>query len=94
MSIDQDIRPISWLKARTAQALDQVNHNQRAVIITQKGKARAVLQDVKSYEDMQETLGILKLIAQGEQEFREGKGVPQETVFRNLRSRISKRKHP
>ena len=72
MSIDEDIRPVTYLKSRAADLLRQVNRTRRPVIITQNGEPRAVLQDPKSYEDMRNALGLLKLIAQGEEDILKG----------------------
>ena len=46
--------------------INKVNDNQRAIIITQNGEAKAVVQDIKSYENLQNSLNLLKLIVQGE----------------------------
>ncbi len=86
MSLKKDIRPITYLKARASDLLNQVNETQRPVVITQNGEPRAVLQDTKSYEDMRYALGLMKLISQGEEDIRNGDFRTQDDVF----SRISK----
>jgi len=86
MSLKKDIRPITYLKARASDLLNQVNETKRPVIITQNGEPRAVLQDPKSYEEMRFALGLMKLISQGEEDIRNGNFRPQDEVF----SRISK----
>jgi len=84
MNITSDIRPITWLKANAAALLDQINDTRRPVIITQNGEPKAVLQDPESYEQMRNALGLLKLIAQGEEEVRQGKVREQREVFGDL----------
>jgi PHD/YefM family antitoxin component YafN of YafNO toxin-antitoxin module len=37
------------------------------MVITQNGEAKAVLQDVASFEETQETLSLLKVLALGNQ---------------------------
>ncbi len=69
MNIKQDIRPISYIKSHTADALKQVNESKRPIYITQNGIAKAVLVDSESYESMQKALGILKLLALGEKDY-------------------------
>jgi len=54
--LEQDIQPISYLKAKTADVVNTVNKNRRAIIITQNGEAKAVVQDIKSYESLQNLL--------------------------------------
>ena len=63
MNRRQDIRPVSYLKARADDLLTQINETRRPVIITQNGEPRAVLQDHKSYENMRDAIGILKALS-------------------------------
>ena len=60
------------------------NKTHRPVIITQNGEPRAVLQDPKSYDNMRNAIGMLKLISQGEEEIKNGKSKSQEEVFKNI----------
>jgi len=91
MSLKNDIRPITYLKARASDLLNQVNETHRPVIITQNGEPRAVLQDTESYEDMRNALGLLKLISQGEEDIRKGAVRPQEDVFSRIEKAIGKK---
>ena len=84
MNISRDIKPVTYLKSRAADLLKEINDNHRPVIITQNGEPRAILQDPKSYENMRNAIGILKLISQGEEELREAKLKPQREVFANI----------
>ncbi len=81
MNITTDIKPVTYLKSRAADLLHQVNETRRPVIITQNGEPRAVMQDPKSYEEMRNAIGMLKLMAEGEVDIREGRAKPQEAVF-------------
>ena len=91
MNISRDIKPVTYLKNRTADLLKEINETHRPVIITQNGEPKGVLQDPQSYENMRNAIGILKLISQGEEEIRAGKSKPQEKVFINI-ERIAKEK--
>lgn len=84
MNISMDIRPVTYLKSKAATLLKQINETHRPVIITQNGEPKAVLQDPRSYEDMRNTIGILKLVSQGEEDIKNGKVKSQEDVFKNL----------
>jgi len=86
MNISTDIRPVTYLKSRTADLLKQINKTHRPVIITQNGEPKAVLQDPKSYDNMRNVIGILKLVSQGEEEIKNGKSKSQEEVFENIES--------
>ncbi len=91
MNISTDIKPITYLKSRTADLLKQINETHRPVIITQNGEPKAVLQDPKSYEDMHNAIGMLKLISLGEEEIKNGKYKPQEEVFKNIKNFLNKK---
>jgi prevent-host-death family protein len=88
MQLSQDIKPISYLKAKTANVINEVNENQRPIIITQNGEAKAVVQDIKSYEDIQNTLNLLKLIIQSENDIENGRTIEQDEMFDNLEKKL------
>jgi prevent-host-death family protein len=91
MESKKDIRPVTYLKAHAADLLAQVNETHRPVFITQKGEARAVLQDPESYERMRSALGLMKLLAQGEEDVRQGRVRSQEEVFAGLADSLAAR---
>lgn len=84
MKISTDIKPVTYLKSRAADLLQQVNDTHRPIVITQNGEPRAVLQDPESYENMRNAIGLLKLIAQGEEDIHNGRAIPQHEVFAHL----------
>jgi len=88
MSLSQDIKPISYLKAKTADVIKSVNQNQRAMIITQNGEAKAVVQDIKSYENLLNSLNLLKLIVQSENDIENSNVIEQEEMFNNLEQKL------
>ena len=88
MNITNDIKPVAYLKAKAADLLNQINETHRPVIINQNGEPRAVLQDPKSYENMRNAIGILKLTSMGETDIREGQLAPQEDVFTRLEKEL------
>ncbi len=88
MNITEDIKSITYLKSKAADLLKQINETQRPIIITQNGEPRAVIQDPKSYENMRNALGILKLISQGEQEIKDNKTISQDGVFEKLEKNL------
>jgi prevent-host-death family protein len=84
MKISTDIKPVSYLKSRAKDILDQVNETHRPIVITQNGEPKAVLQDTESYENMRNAIGILKLISLGEEDIRKGRSKSQNDVFTGL----------
>jgi len=91
MKLSEDIKPITYLKSRASDLLKQINETHRPVVITQNGEPRAVLQDPESYENMRNTIGILKLISQGEEDIKAGRSKSQEEVFANIENIIKER---
>lgn len=87
MRYSAQVKPISFLKAHAAEVLQRLGEDREALVITQNGEARAVLQDVASYEETQETLALLKLLALGQREVEEGRLRPATAVFKGLRAR-------
>lgn len=67
--------------------LAQLAEQREPMVITQNGEAKAVLQDIASYEDAQETLALLKILALGNQELESGQVTPVADVVARLRSR-------
>ena len=88
----EDIRPVTYLKARAADLLDQLNKTHRPVVITQNGEARAVIQDPESYERTKAAVGLMKLLVQGEEAVRLGKTYNQDELFQRLTGRLMRRK--
>ena len=88
MNIIEDIRSITYLKSRAADLLKQINETQRPIIITQNGEPKAVIQDPKSYENMRNALGILKMLSQSEQEIKNNKTKPQDEIFKKLEKNL------
>ncbi len=88
MHFSQDIKPISYLKTKTADVIKSVNETQRAIIITQNGEAKAVVQDIRSYENLLNSLSLLKLIIQSENEIEKGDIVAQEEMFEKLEATL------
>ena len=86
MRYSTQIKSISYLKANAAEVLDEIAEQRQPLVITQNGEAKAVLQDVKSYEQTQETLALLKILALGQQQVGQGKVKPLLDVVEQLRA--------
>ena len=85
-----DVKPITYLKNRTADLIREVNEGGHAVTITQNGEARAVLMDVDTYDRWRAAMALLKLLAQGEADVEAGRTVKQADVFRRARRAIER----
>jgi len=92
MKMKEDLRPVTYLKSKAADLLEQINTTHRPVVITQHGEARAVLQDPESYEQMRRAIGLLKLVAQGESDVQAGRTMAVDEVFTRLRKTLTVRR--
>lgn len=87
MRYTTQIKPISYLKANAAEVLEDLVRERQPLVITQNGEAKAVIQDVASYEETQETLALLKMLALGNRQIEEGKVKPLREVIGRLRAK-------
>jgi prevent-host-death family protein len=87
MRYSSQVKPISYLKANAAAVLTHLAEQREPLIITQNGEAKAVLQDVASYEETQETLALLKILALGNQDVATGKVKSVADVVARLRAK-------
>jgi prevent-host-death family protein len=87
MRYSTQVKPISYLKANAAEVLVQLAREREPLVITQNGEAKAVLQDVASFEETQETLALLKVLALGQREAEAGKVKPVAEVVARLRAK-------
>ena len=87
MRYSSQVKPISYLKANAAEVLTHLAEQREPMVITQNGEAKAVLQDVASFEETQETLALLKILALGNQDMAAGKVKPVGDVVARLRSK-------
>lgn len=91
MKLSESVKPVSYLKSHTAEALRDVAGSRGIMVITQHGEAKAVLQDITSYDEMQESLALLKILAQSGKSIREGRSKPAKTAFAEVRRRVKER---
>ena len=87
MKLSSQIKPISYLKAHAAEIVRTLGDRQEPLIITQNGEAKAVIQDIDSYEQMQETVVLLKILALGSRQIEAGQVQPASDVIARLRER-------
>ncbi len=88
MKLSESVIPISYFKAHASEIVRQISGKQKTMIITQNGEAKAIVQDIHLYEQTQESLAMLKILAQSSQSLREGKTRSVKDSFEVLRNRI------
>lgn len=87
MKYSTHIKPISFLKAHTAEIALQLAEQREPMVITQNGEAKFVIQDIVSFEQTQETMALLKILALGNRQIEEGKTADARDAIRRLRDR-------
>jgi prevent-host-death family protein len=87
MRYSAQVKPISYLKANAAEVLADLAAQREPLVITQNGEAKAVLQDVASFEETQEMLALLKILALGNQDVEAGRVKPVSEVVARLRAK-------
>ena len=84
MKFSSQVKPISYLKSHAAEIVRDISESRQPLLITQNGEAKLVVMDVKSYEEQEETLALLKILALGNREIELGKFRDAEEIFAGL----------
>lgn len=90
MKLSESVKPISYVKAHASEIIRRIATEGKTLIITQNGEAKAVLQDIREYEEIQESLALLKILAQGSKSLDEGRIKPVGQAFKDIREKIAK----
>ena len=91
MKPSSQIKPISYLKAHASEVIRKLGEEREALIITQNGEAKAVLQDVHSYEQTQAILALLKILALGNRQIEDGKTQSATVAMKQIRTKRKSR---
>jgi len=84
MKFSTQVKPISYLKSHAAEIIRDISERREPLLITQNGEAKLVVMDVRSYEEHQETLALLKILALGNREIEQGKFRSADDVFAEM----------
>ncbi len=88
MKLSMAIKPISYFKAHAAEIIRSLTENQETMIITQNGEAKAIVQDIRKYEETQESLALLRILAQSRKNIEQGKFRTASDVLGDLKKKI------
>jgi len=92
MKYSKAIEPVTTLKTKSAELIRRAKETGQPIVITQNGKATAVLVDVESFESQREALFLLRYLATGAEEIRKGKGVPHQKALRHFEKKLKERR--
>lgn len=84
----RDIQPVSEFRANAAKFIEQVRETKKPLVISQHGRGAAVLVDYDVFHDLMDELEIRRAFAESEVSIREGRGIPNEVVMKELRERF------
>jgi prevent-host-death family protein len=88
MRLSENVKPISYLKAHASEAIRQIEDNHGTYVITVNGEAKVIVQDIREYEKTQESLALLKILAQSRKSMEEGKVKPVNKAFSDIRKNV------
>jgi len=84
MRLTTHIKPISYLKDNAAQIVKDLTESREPLLITQNGESKLVVMDVQSYEDNIQTLAMLKILALGQNQIKNGQYKTVEQAFAEI----------
>ena len=84
MRLSTHIKPISYLKDNAAQIVRDLTESREPLLITQNGESKLVVMDVQTYEDNIQTLAMLKILALGQNQIKNGQYKTVEQAFDEL----------
>lgn len=93
MQLHSSIKPISWLKNNARQMIESVDTTGNPMVITQNGEAKAVIMNVKAYDQMQESLSLLRMLADSTADAEAGRLRDADAVFDDIRRMIAEKVH-
>jgi len=89
MKLSEAVIPISYAKAHTASMIDGIVKERKPVVITQNGRARVIIQDLRSYEQTQESLAMLKILSIGQSDVKAKRVKPLRRAFSDIRKKAA-----
>ncbi|MGY2491508.1 type II toxin-antitoxin system Phd/YefM family antitoxin [Cupriavidus sp. CP313] len=84
MKLSTQVKPISYLKSHAAEIVKDISESGEPMLITQNGEAKLVVMDVRAYEQQEETLALLKLLAMGSRDIEQSRFRDADDVFADL----------
>jgi prevent-host-death family protein len=86
INLVEDIKPISYVKSHTAEIMKQIEEKNNPVVITQNGEAKAVLMDVKQYQNIVDSINLLKVLSIGENDIKNKRTYTHDEVQKKIKA--------
>ncbi|HEX3018798.1 MAG TPA: type II toxin-antitoxin system Phd/YefM family antitoxin [Chitinispirillaceae bacterium] len=90
MDVSESIKPISYLKENVSEIIQDIQKNHKTLILTENGDAKLVIQDIKSYKEMKDSIALLKILALSADDIKKGNITPAEEAFKNIEDQLRK----
>jgi len=84
INLAEDIKPISYIKAHTADVLKQIDDRKNPLVITQNGEAKAVLLDINTYQSLVDSVALMKIISIGENQITAGNTITNDLLDKKI----------
>lgn len=91
MRLGQALKSISWIKANAAQMIRDIEETGKPVVITQNGKAKAVVMDIQWYDELQESLALLRMLATSTEQQEAGQYRPADELLDELEHELNQK---
>lgn len=88
MKASESVKPISYLKAHASEIVRDISNSQKTFVITQNGEAKAILQDIKIFEQTQDSLALLKMLAMSSKNLKDGHYKEISRSFKDIRKTV------
>jgi len=92
MKPSEAIKPISFLKTHASEVIRDISKNRKTMVITQNGEAKVIVQDIKLYEEMQDSLALLKILALSNKSLEHTEYKPVDKAFSDIKAQIKENK--
>ena len=86
LNLVEDIKSISYVKTNTAEVMKQIGVKNNPMVITQNGEAKAVLMNVKQYQNIIDTINLLKILSIGEKDIKNNRVYTHEQIQKKIRT--------
>lgn len=87
MKLSEAVKPISYFKSHASEVIREIVEKHGSVVITLNGEAKAIIQDIREFEKMQDSIAMLKILAQSRKNLEQGKTRPVREAFHDLRKK-------
>jgi prevent-host-death family protein len=85
-----NIKPLSYVKAHAPEILEDIAETQDPVVITVRGEAVAVLQDMRSYQQTQQTMMLWRSLSLTAAKVKQGDTFPVKEAFARIHKRTER----